>query len=86
VEKCVFAQADIVYCAVPQLLHENDGLQKGVVASNDSLYRIHLSTGEVSLLAFPDEPTRMLHLVVSDDERSLYFSDPEGRIHLMKLQ
>jgi hypothetical protein len=87
-DKCVFASAADVYCAVPQQLEEGSGLfpelAKGV---KDNLYKINVQTGLKKLMAIPDGYFTMSNLIVSADGSYLYFTDEDTeRLNKIKLK
>lgn len=86
VDKCTFFDADTVYCAVPQLLDDNIGLQPELASTQDAVYEIDIDTGKVTLIGIPEIATDMSHLRVSTDESNLYYTDAQGRLQLMKLK
>jgi len=88
VEKCTWSNQTTAYCAVPQNLPENAGLQP-VVFENlpDSLYKIDLTTGTSSLVAIPSERKSMKQLFVTKDESALYFTNVQtGKLEFLKLK
>jgi len=88
VDKCVFSESDVVYCAVPQSLDANAGLQRALSADvPDDVYKIDLSTGRSSLVARPSEDLTMENLQVTDDNSLLYFTNStDGRLGYIKLK
>lgn len=86
VEKCTFASTSIVYCAVPNDVTDGSGDNHSLVDSNDSLYKIDLSTGKATLAGFAAAETQMFNLTVSDDGDTLYFQDDAGRLLSMRLK
>lgn len=88
VDKCVFAENDLIYCAVPQSLEANIGLQPSLAADiPDDVYKIDLSTGRSSLIARPSENITMENLQTSDDGSLLYFTSANnGRLGFIKLK
>lgn len=88
IDKCVFQDTTTLYCAVPQFLPENSGLMpvigEGIA---DDLYKINVVTGSSSLLAKLDVPLPVTNLVVSDDNRYLYFTDEvSGALRKIQLR
>jgi len=74
--KCTFAGEDIIYCAVPEELPEAAGwfptLAKDIP---DNIYKINLKTGSKSLIAKPSESKNANELIVTDDQKYLFFTD-----------
>lgn len=76
VEKCTWGSASTVYCAVPQGLPPNAGLQPEAFGSfEDALYRIDIDSGRSTLMAIPDGGKAMSNLFVTSDESLLYFTN-----------
>lgn len=86
VEKCTFADDTTIYCAVPSQMDNNAGLQPDTVTSDDSVYRVDLTTGKVKLIGYPAEGTPMLNLAVSADGNYLYFTDDRDRLQSMRIK
>mgnify|MGYP001575866632 CR=1 FL=1 len=86
VEKCTFADDTTIYCAVPSQMDNNAGLQPDTVTSDDSIYRVDLTTGKVKLIGYPAEGTPMLNLAVSADGNYLYFTDDRNRLQSMRIK
>lgn len=87
-EKCAWASASAVYCAVPQGLPPNAGLQPAVFASlPDALYKIDVSTGAATVIAFPEGGQTMTNLFVTQDQSVLYFTNAAtGNLESLKLK
>jgi dipeptidyl aminopeptidase/acylaminoacyl peptidase len=85
--KCTFASDTEVYCAVPNSLPEGSGLFPDLAdKTEDSLYKIDLTTGTQKLIAIPDGSYNISKVVVSTDQSSLYFTDKfSGSIYKVKL-
>ncbi|KKU13768.1 MAG: Peptidoglycan-binding LysM [Parcubacteria group bacterium GW2011_GWC2_45_7] len=88
VDKCTFGSDEIIYCAVPTELPRGAGLYPTAVGNTpDNLYRVNLRTGERSLIAIPSEDHTINNIVVSDDERILYFTDSiSGQLYRVNLR
>lgn len=87
-DKCAFANADTVYCAVPKELPANANLMPSI-ANNipDYIYKVNLKTGVKSFVAEPEFNYTIDQLVVSGDEDVLYFTDNlVGNVHSIKLK
>jgi len=87
-DKCVFASAAEIYCAVPEELGEGAGLFRELADGvKDNLYKIDVQTGLKKLVAIPDGQFTMSDLIVSDNGYYLYFTDATtGRINKIKLK
>ena len=88
VDKCTWTSSVVVYCAVPQNLPDNAGLQPSLYASYpDSIYKIDLTTNQNTLIAIPSEDKTMKNLSVSKDGALLYFTNAvTGQLELIKLK
>lgn len=86
VEKCAFASTTTVYCAVPNTMVDGAGDNHSFVTSNDSLYKIDLTTGTSTLAGYASADTQMFNLSVSEDGKTLYFQDDAGRLLSMRLK
>ena len=87
-DKCVFAAASEIYCAVPESLEEGAGLFPDLAKSTkDNLYKIDTQTGLKKLIAIPDGQFTMSDLIVSGNGYYLYFTDVNtGKINKIKLK
>lgn len=78
-EKCVFANANDLYCAVPESLPEGSGLFPELAnSSKDNLYKINTITGQKKLIAVPDGSYNISNIIIATDESSLYFTDKKS--------
>jgi len=75
--KCAFGKENNdIYCAVPDELPEGAGLSKEFSKTTiDMLYKININTGQTKLIAIPEKNYSMSNLIISNDERYLYFTD-----------
>ena len=87
-DKCTFANNNEVYCAVPRRLETGAGLYPDIaLKSLDDLYRIDLSTGQRELIAIPDGVYNISSLVVSEDQKNIFFTDhSNNQIHKIRLK
>ncbi len=87
-DKCTFANAKELYCAVPVLLEEGAGLFPDLAkATPDRLYKIDPQTGLKKLIAIPEESYNISKLIISDNGFYLYFTDQTTqRLHKIKLK
>lgn len=76
VDKCTFANQSTMYCAVPQAMGPNIGLQRAL-ANNiaDAIYRVNVETGTSERVAVPQTPQSIETLTVSADGSRLFFTD-----------
>ncbi|MEK7615118.1 MAG: hypothetical protein AAB431_01895 [Patescibacteria group bacterium] len=88
VEKCTFASTSVAYCAVPQNLPENAGLQPSLFSNlPDSVYKLDITTGISTLVGIPAGGKMMSNLFVTKDGSLLYYTDnTTGRLETMKLK
>lgn len=86
VEKCTFANATTLYCAVPNEMVDGAGSDPRLVTSPDSLYRIDLPSGRTTLLGYASADMQMFNLSVSSDSSILYFQDEDGKLNSMRLR
>jgi hypothetical protein len=86
-EKCSFSGNSTVYCAVPNELPKGAGLYPQLAENSyDNLYRINIQTGQRELIAIPDTAYNVSSLIVSQDQRTIFFTDnTTGRIHKIDL-
>jgi len=86
--KCIFSNADEIYCAVPESLEEGAGLFPDLSKNTkDNLYKIDTQTGLKKLTAIPDGDFTMSDLIVSNNGYYLYFTDVNtGKINKIKLK
>lgn len=87
-DKCTFADASTMYCAVPETLPYGAGLVKRIADETpDYIYKIDLNTGVKSFVAEPEVDYTIDQLQVSADGSNLYFTDKASKsLHLIKLK
>lgn len=75
-DKCVFADNETAYCAVPQSLPEGSGIYPAMSSGvYDDFYKIDLRTGISSELNIGNELISAKSLTLSADGRNLYAED-----------
>ena len=80
-DKCTFSNNTTIYCAVPQSMAANVGLQRALAENiADSIYRINIETGLTELVAVPDVPQSIDSLRVSGDEDRIFFTNSQTGI------
>ncbi len=86
--KCVFSNSEEAYCGVPKNLKKGDGIfQEESTRTNDDLYKINSETGNKELIADMEENYSMNNLQISENGKSLYFTDDKtGRLHKIELE
>ncbi|PIR92848.1 hypothetical protein COT99_03935 [Candidatus Falkowbacteria bacterium CG10_big_fil_rev_8_21_14_0_10_43_10] len=86
--KCAAAGEETLYCAVPKSLPEGAGLFPQLAKdATDTIYQVNLKTGSKSLTAVPEGEYNVQNIIISEDERNLYFTDnATGNIHKIKLK
>ncbi|MFZ4631750.1 MAG: hypothetical protein ACOYL8_00915 [Patescibacteria group bacterium] len=87
-DKCTFASNTEVYCAVPNNLERGAGMIPALAdKTEDSLYKIDLTTGSQKLIAVPDGSFNITKIMVPDNQDFLYFSDKfSGSIYKVQLR
>jgi Tol biopolymer transport system component len=87
-DKCTWANAGTVYCAVPDYMPDGAGLQLNVLdGTPDAVYRVDTTTGAITLVGRPESDATMERLSVSPDGSILYFVDQTyGTIKKMQLK
>lgn len=86
--KCTFASNTEIYCAVPDNLEKGSGLFPELAdRTQDSLYKIDLTTGSQKLIAVPDGAYNISQIMVPAGQDYLYFTDKfSGSIYKVKLR
>ncbi|HNX11218.1 MAG TPA: hypothetical protein PKI61_03685 [bacterium] len=75
-DKCTFATATEIYCAVPESLERGAGMLPDLaLKTKDNLYKIDVTTGAKKLIAIPNGSFNINSLVVTKDQSQLYFTD-----------
>ena len=87
-DKCTFGGNEVLYCAVPQQLPESAGLaQKEFTDVPSDIFRIDLRSGFRTLIATPDTTQPIGRLIVSQDNRFLYFvGGQDNELHQLRLR
>ena len=87
-DKCAFANDTDLYCAVPEKLEEGAGLFPEMAKNTkDNLYKIDTRTGVKKLIAVPDGSYNMSSIIITDNDRYLYFTDEAtGKLYKIKLK
>ena len=93
IDKCVFAGANKVYCAVPVGLPQGAGLYPDLVNDKaDVFYEINLTSGISKLIAYPIlseelDQFQVKRLFISEDGSQLYFWDKwTEKIYSLRLR
>lgn len=77
--KCTFASNDEIYCAVPDQLPDGAGLFPELADNTeDHLYKIDLKNGTKKLVAVPNGAYNISDIVVSQDQKNLFFTDKQN--------
>jgi len=75
-KKCIFADSNTLYCAIPTVLPRGAGLQPDLADNtNDSIWKINLTSGQRTVVATPSTSMSIFSLSLSRDKNSLYFVD-----------
>lgn len=75
-DKCSFTNNTTIYCAVPQSMAPNLGLQRSLANTiADGIYKINIETGAVELVAIPDIPQSIDSIQVSGNGDRVFFTN-----------
>ncbi len=75
-DKCTFANATTLYCAVPQGIPANTALIRGKWrTAQDVLYKVDITSGKVELAQTFTEPTSMEQLMIDPTGTNLFFNN-----------
>ena len=94
-DKCVFSQDNrSIFCAVPERISENaiwpDDYYKGMIATNDSFYKINLEAGSKEAIFQPGENDKsydVSDLFLSPKEDYIFFTNrKDGMLYSLKLE
>ena len=81
-DKCTFSDAKTAYCAVPDSMPEGAGMEPAVLAGiPDSVYKVNVMTGAVTLIGRPDTDTAISALNVSGDGKHALLHRRRNRQH-----
>lgn len=85
--KCSFATNEEIYCGVPDDLPRGSGLFEERAGNiSDDIYKIDIRTGRKSLIADLDKGFDTADLNISENGKSLYFTDKNtGKLHKIEL-
>lgn len=87
--KCTFSNNNIdIYCAVPDKLEEGVGLVPTLADEEKyTFYKINTRNGRREKIAIPDDGSPVEKVLLSKDEKYLYFTDANtGQIKRIKLK
>jgi hypothetical protein len=88
-DKCIFSSDnETVYCAVPRNLPAGSGFYPELANKSPSdFYKVNVKTGQNYLLAIPSGANYVIdQVVLSGDEKNLYFTDKEKNLHKIQLK
>lgn len=87
VDKCTFYNKNIIYCGVPKYIEEMMGPSPNLAINiSDDIYRIDISKNLTEKIAIPATNQNIDKLMVSSNEKILYFKDRRtGRIYKIDL-
>lgn len=75
-EKCTYSDFGNIYCAVPEKLERGAGLIPELAENTiDNIYKIDPLTGSKKMIAIPDENFNISEIIISSDEKYLYFKN-----------
>jgi len=86
-DKCTYASNSTAYCAVPRQLDLGSGFRPDFADNTpDDFYKINILTGAKELTAQPIFPTTVDSLIVSQDGKTLYWTEKNtGQIKKINL-
>jgi hypothetical protein len=87
-DKCLFAEENKVYCAVPESLEQGAGMFPELARNTkDNLYEIDTSTGLKKLIAIPDGSFNISQMFLNNEKGTLYFTDSNtSKLHEVSLK
>lgn len=87
-DKCSWGSSTELYCAVPQNLPDNAGMQRVLYEDYpDLLYKINIYSGSKQLLAIPENDTTITNISVSKDGTNLFYTNKlTGQLQKIKLK
>lgn len=85
-DKCTFASSTLAYCAVPTDMPAGGGSTSSIITADDNIYSVSFPSGKSSLVAVPDQATKMHNLSVSADGSRLFYTDFIGRLNTIELK
>ncbi|HCC22954.1 TPA: hypothetical protein DF272_02135 [Candidatus Falkowbacteria bacterium] len=87
-DKCTFANASTMYCAVPKIMPEGAGWFPELADNEpDNIYKVDVNTGATSFIAEPEFEYTINQMQVSQDGSSLFFTDKQtNTVHKIKLK
>lgn len=86
IDKCAFASASIMYCAVPSRMDNGAGVVRSLSdKEEDYIYRINIDTGEKFQVARPEGRHTIESIVIAKD--NLFFTDKNsGKLYTIKIK
>lgn len=86
--KCTFADATTLYCAVPDTLERGYGLEPRLADRvPDSIQRIDITTGARSSIGRPETDTSITSLSIAPEGNALFYvAKGDGRLYEIKLR
>ncbi len=87
-DKCAWANESDLYCAVPQELPINAGMnRRDFVTTPDDLYHINLSSGTIEKISTPDQNHPVQQPVLNKDRSKFIFTDAiSGKLYSYTLR
>ncbi|PIR94537.1 hypothetical protein COT97_00635 [Candidatus Falkowbacteria bacterium CG10_big_fil_rev_8_21_14_0_10_39_11] len=87
-DKCTFASAKTMYCAVPKSLPEGSGWFPELADDvADYIYKVDVDTGATSFIAEPEFAYSINQMEISQDGSNLFFTDRQTQtLHKIKLK
>lgn len=79
--KCTYSSSDDIYCAVPKYIEKGAGLLPELAKNTtDTIYKIDTKTGVKKIIAIPENDYSISSIIVSEDEKYLFFTDSKDEI------
>ena len=86
-DKCAWGSESVVFCAVPQNLPENAGIDRSSAKDlPDDIYKIDLSGGQITKISTPSQTRPVANPVISKDLKTFTFTDTaNGKLYQYDL-
>lgn len=86
VDRCTFYSESTLYCGVPSTTPAGSGGSPEILTGPDYLYKVSLPSGNATLLAIPAVSTTISNISIDEDERTLYYTDTQGKLNMIRLK
>ena len=75
-DKCTWGSDTIIFCAVPQELPDNSGIDRSIANGlSDYIYKVDVSAGSITKISTPSQNRSVVNPVVSKDMKKFSFTD-----------